>query len=50
MAVLWLANLDNAGSEPGASVGPGAGRELMLLFVGRCWWAAWLVGGTTWLT
>lgn len=49
MALLWLANLNNAGSEEGAPVGPGgAGKQLMLLFVGRCWWAVWLAGVSSW--
>lgn len=42
--MMWLQNLDNAGSEEGTPVGPvGAGKQLMLLFVGRCWWAALII-------
>lgn len=34
--MLWLTGIDNAASEQsGGPVGPGAGRELMLLSVGR---------------
>ena len=33
--MLWIANLDAAGSEPGAVVGGGGRRELALLYVGR---------------
>ena len=37
MAALgWLPNLDLAATGSGASVSPGAGRELMLLYIGRC--------------
>ena len=36
MSAMILLNLDMGGSEPGTPVGPGAGRELMLLYVGRC--------------
>ena len=34
--MMWLQNIDNAGSESGAGpVGPGAGRELLWLSIGR---------------
>lgn len=34
--MLWINLLDHGGSEPGAGpVGPGPGRELLLLGIGR---------------
>jgi hypothetical protein len=34
--MMWLQNLDNAGSEPGGGpVGPLAGTGMMLLWIGR---------------
>ena len=34
--MMWLVGIDNAASEQsGGPVGPGAGRELMLLYIGR---------------
>jgi hypothetical protein len=43
--MMWLQNLDNAGSEPGSAVGPGAGLGIMLLGVGRTWWLTWFALG-----
>ena len=33
--MLWMTNLGMGGTEAGAPVAPGPGRELMLLYVGR---------------
>lgn len=34
--MIWLANLNHGGSEPGAGpVGPVVGKGLMLVFIGR---------------
>ena len=33
--MMWIQNLGMGGSEVGAPVAPGPGRELMLLYVGR---------------
>ena len=42
MPIMKLYNLEMAGTEVGTIAGPGAGRELMLLGIGR-----WLIWGTT---
>jgi hypothetical protein len=43
MAALgWLPNLDLAANDSEAPVGPGIGRELMLLYVGRIVFLAFL--------
>ena len=43
MSALIMLSLDMGGTESGVGpVGPGAGSELMLLYIGRC-----LIWGTT---
>lgn len=42
MSAMLLLNLDMGGTPFGTPVGPGAGRELMLIWVGRCFVGALL--------
>lgn len=36
MALMWLQNLENGGTDEGAPAGPGLLHPLLMLHVGRC--------------